>query len=90
MDVAAMKAVSMSHQYTSQEVANTLWAMATLNHYPGQEMLNATALQFAKRLEQSSPQVAVFLPFASLPYITFLAVSKSSMNLPIRHIIFKN
>lgn len=56
LDVAGMKAATMFHQYSSQEVANTLWAVAALDHFPGPEMLNAAATQFAKRLEHFTPQ----------------------------------
>ena len=59
MEVAAQKAMSMLHQYTSQELANTLWALATLEHYPGAAMLDAAAVQIARRIEQFSPQVII-------------------------------
>lgn len=47
----------MLHQYTSQEIANTLWAFATLEQNPGAGMLDAAALQISRRIEQFSPQV---------------------------------
>ena len=47
----------MLHQYTSQEIANTLWAFATLEQNPGSGMLDAAAMQIARRIEQFSPQV---------------------------------
>ncbi len=40
-----------------QEIANTLWAFATLEHNPGSGMLDAAAAQIARRIEQFSPQV---------------------------------
>ena len=41
----------------AQEIANTLWAFATLEHNPGSGMLDAAAAQIARRIEQFSPQV---------------------------------
>ena len=57
LDLAARRAAAMLHQYTSQEIANTLWAFATLEQNPGAGMLDAAALQISRRIEQFSPQV---------------------------------
>jgi hypothetical protein len=40
----------------AQEVANTLWAVATLEHNPGVALLDAAAVQILRRLDQFSPQ----------------------------------
>lgn len=63
LDMAAMKALSMCHQYTIKEIANTLWAFAELSHCPPEEALNALAVQFAKRMgvEHPLPEVQAFL-----------------------------
>ena len=50
------RAVQSLPQYTSQEVANSLWALATLEHHPGVQLLDASAIQIARRMEQFSPQ----------------------------------
>ena len=57
LDIAARRAAAMLHQYTSQEIANTLWAFATLEQNPGAGTLDAAALQISRRIEQFSPQV---------------------------------
>lgn len=62
LDIAARRAAGMLHQYTSQEIANTLWAFATLEHNPGSGMLDAAAVQIARRIEQFSPQVPLLQP----------------------------
>ena len=46
----------------AQEIANSLWAFATLEHHTGAQLLDASAVQIARRIEQFSPQVrATFL-----------------------------
>lgn len=40
-----------------QEVANTLWAVATLDHNPGAALLDAAAVQILRRIEQFAPPV---------------------------------
>ena len=54
--MAAQRAAQSLPQYTSQEIANSLWAVATLEHHPGVQLLDAAALQIARRIEQFSPQ----------------------------------
>jgi hypothetical protein len=39
-----------------QEVANTLWAVATLGHNPGATLLDAASVQILRRIDQFSPQ----------------------------------
>ncbi len=40
----------------AQEIANSLWAFATLEHHTGAQLLDAAAVQIARRIEQFSPQ----------------------------------
>ena len=40
----------------AQEIANSLWAFATLEHHTGAQLLDASAVQIARRIEQFSPQ----------------------------------
>jgi hypothetical protein len=40
----------------AQEVANTLWAVASLEHNPGVALLDAASVQILRRLDHFSPQ----------------------------------
>ncbi len=46
----------------AQEIANSLWAFATLEHHTGAQLLDAAAVQIARRIEQFSPQARAPAP----------------------------
>lgn len=70
----------MLHQYTSQEVANTLWALATLEHHPGTAFLDAAAVQIARRMEQFTPQVCLLFTAPNYPLSQLQILTTSSID----------
>lgn len=65
-----------------QEIANTLWALAMLDHNPGAAVLDAAAVQILRRIDQFSPQVRP----AACPSCVFAARCCCSESAPRRSV----
>ena len=57
MSRAAAQAILTMQRFKPQELANTLWSFATLEHDPPPQLLDAMAFQIVTKIQGFRPQV---------------------------------
>ena len=56
LQAMASQAMQRLQQFNSQNISNTLWAFASLNHHPGPMLLKVLQRELVHKLRQFTPQ----------------------------------